>query len=218
MSGSNVTTNLPFFEYNHYTIATAMTIGLCGSHRTGKTTLAEEISQRTGIPFVRTSTSEVFREHRLDPSKPMEFDKRLWIQHKILDAAERAWNNGHKHFITDRTPLDMAAYTLADIQGSTEVDFGKLEGYLARCITVTNAFLKILVLVQPGIPLVYETGKAALNEGYLEHLNFLILGLCNDDRIKSTFLCLHRDVTDKEARVKKVMEVVDTLRDDTRPC
>ena len=195
-----------------------MTIGLCGSHRTGKTTLAEEISQRTGIPFVRTSTSEVFREHRLDPSKPMEFDKRLWIQHKILDAAERAWNNGHKHFITDRTPLDMAAYTLADIQGSTEVDFGKLEGYLARCITVTNAFLKILVLVQPGIPLVYETGKAALNEGYLEHLNFLILGLCNDDRIKSTFLCLHRDVTDKEARVKKVMEVVDTLRDDTRPC
>ena len=194
-----------------------MTIGLCGSHRTGKTTLAEEISQRTGIPFVRTSTSEVFREHGLDPSKPMEFDKRLWIQHKILDAAEKAWNSGHKQFITDRTPLDMAAYTLADIQGSTEVDFGELEGYLERCITVTNTCFQLLVLVQPGIPLVYETGKAALNEGYLEHLNFLILGLCNDDRIKSTFICLRRDVTDKEARVKKVMEAVDTLRDDTRP-
>jgi len=194
-----------------------MTIGLCGSHRTGKTTLAEEISQRTGIPFVKTSTSEVFREHGLDPSRSMEIGRRLWIQHKILDAAERAWNSGHRQFITDRTPLDMAAYTLADIQGSTEVDFGELEGYLERCIGVTNAFFKMLVLVQPGIPLVYETGKAALNEGYLEHLNFLILGLCNDDRIKSTFLYLHRDVIDKEARVKKVVEVLDAIRAGTRP-
>jgi hypothetical protein len=209
--------NLPFFENNQYTITTAMTIGLCGSHRTGKTTLAEEIFTRTGIPFVRTSTSEVFREHGLDPSVPMEFTRRLWIQHKILDAAEGAWNSGHRQFITDRTPLDMAAYTLADIQGSTAVDFRELEGYLDRCIRVTNAFFRILVLVQPGIPLVYETGKAALSEGYLEHLNFLILGLCNDDRIKGTFVYLHRDVTDKEARVKKVIEVMDALRAPTRP-
>lgn len=194
-----------------------MTIGLCGSHRTGKTTLAEEISKRTGISFVRTSTSGVFREHGLDPSRPMEFNKRLWIQHKILDAAEKAWDRGDGQFITDRTPLDMAAYTLADIQGSTEVDFGELEGYLSRCIRVTNAFFKLLVLVQPGIPLVYETGKAALNEGYLEHLNFLILGLCNDDRIKGTLLHLSRDITDKEARVKKVMEVLDSLRAGIRP-
>jgi len=194
-----------------------MTIGLCGSHRTGKTTLAEEISQRAGIPFVRTSTSEVFGEHGLDPSEPMEIGRRLWIQHKILDAAEKAWNSSHRQFITDRTPLDMAAYTLADIQGSTEIDFAELEGYLDRCIRVTNEFFKLLVLVQPGIPLVYETGKAALNEGYLEHLNFLILGLCNDDRIKSAFLYLHRDVTDKEARVKKVMETLDSLRAGTRP-
>jgi len=179
--------------------------------------LAEEISQRRGIPFVRTSTSDVFREHGLDPSEPMEIGRRLWIQHKILDAAEEAWNSGHRQFITDRTPLDMAAYTLADVQGPTEVDFAELEGYLDRCIRVTNAFFKLLVLVQPGIPLVYETGKAALNEGYLEHLNFLILGLCNDDRIKSTFLYLHRNVTDKETRVNKVMEVLDSLRAGTRP-
>ena len=194
-----------------------MTIGLCGSHRTGKTTLAEEISKRTGLSFVRTSTSGVFKEHGLDPSRPMEIGMRLWIQHKILDAAEKAWNSSPWQFITDRTPLDMAAYTLADIQGSTEVDFGELEGYLDRCIRVTNAFFKILVLVQPGIPLVYETGKAALNEGYLEHLNFLILGLCNDDRIKGTLLYLSRDITDKEARVKKVVEVLDSLRAGIRP-
>jgi hypothetical protein len=107
----------------------------------------------------------------------MDFKKRLWIQHKILDAAEKIWEAEKEQFITDRTPLDMMAYTLADIQGTTEVNFDELEGYLARCIDVTNTFFALLVLVQPGIPLMHEKGKAALNE-YLEHLS-VILGLCN---------------------------------------
>ncbi len=186
-----------------------MNIGLCGSHRTGKTTLGESISRKTGMPFVRTSTSEVFKECGLDPSKPIEFVKRLWIQHKILDAAEKEWEAEHREFITDRTPLDMAAYTLADIQGSTQVEIRELEGYLRRCVDTTNHFFKMLVLVQPGIPLVHEEGKAALNQAYLEHLNFLILGLCHDDRIKGTFLCLPRNVRKIDDRVRAILKLLD---------
>ncbi len=182
-----------------------MNIGLCGSHRTGKTTLAEEISLRSGLPFVRTGTSDVFRECGMDPSKPMDFDKRLWIQHKILDAAERIWDAEQVQFITDRTPLDMAAYTLADVQGCTAVDFLGLEKYLGRCFDSVNRFFGMLVLIQPGIPLVHEEGKAALNEAYLEHLNVLILGLCNDERVKSGFLCLPRAIKGLEERVAAIM-------------
>ncbi len=186
-----------------------MNIGLCGSHRTGKTTLGDAISQRTGIPFVKTGTSEIFKECGLDPSKAIDFAKRLWIQQKILDAAEKVWYAEQRQFITDRTPLDMAAYTLADIQGSTGVDFAELEGYLGRCFEVTNQFFKLLVLIQPGIPLVHEEGKAALNEGYLEHLNYLILGLCNDHRIRTAFLCLPRDVKGVEDRVDAILNALD---------
>jgi hypothetical protein len=188
-----------------------MNIGLCGSHRTGKTTLAEAISQQTGMPFVKTSTSEVFNKHGLDPSKPMDFQKRLWIQHKILDTAQHLWLAEQKQFITDRTPLDMAAYTLADIQGATEVDFPELEGYLARCFEVTNYFFKVLVLIQPGIPLMHEEGKAALNKSYLEHLNYLILGLCNDARINSTLVFLHRDVITLEDRIGVIQHELDRI-------
>jgi len=189
-----------------------MNIGLCGSHRTGKTTLAEAISQRTGMPFLKTVTSEVFQQCGLDPSQPMDFKKRLWIQHKILDAAEKIWQTKEAQFITDRTPLDMMAYTLADIQGTTEVNFDELEGYLARCIDVTNTFFALLVLVQPGIPLMHEEGKAALNEGYLEHLNYVILGLCNDDRIRGTFVYLHRAMTSLDDRAKTVLNELKLIR------
>jgi len=189
-----------------------MNIGLCGSHRTGKTTLAEAISKRTGMPFLKTVTSEVFQQCGLDPSRPMDFKKRLGIQHKILDAAEKIWQTKEAQFITDRTPLDMMAYTLADIQGTTEVNFDELEGYLARCIDVTNTFFALLVLVQPGIPLMHEEGKAALNEGYLEHLNYVILGLCNDDRIRGTFVYLHRAMTSLDDRAKTVLNELKLIR------
>jgi len=188
-----------------------MNIGLCGSHRTGKTTLAEAISRKTGMPFVRTGTSEVFRKYGMDPSGPMDFRKRLWIQHEILDTAEKIWIAEQEQFITDRTPLDMMAYTLADIQGATEVNLKELEGYLARCIDVTNKFFQILILVQPGIPLMHEEGKAALNEGYLEHLNYLILGLCSDDRIKGAFVYLRRDITSLEERVDTILCELDRV-------
>jgi hypothetical protein len=190
-----------------------MNIGLCGSHRTGKTTLAEAISIKTGMPFVKTGTSEVFKENGLDPSGPMDFKQRIWIQHKILDAAEKLWHDGQKQFITDRTPLDMAAYTLADIQGATDVDFIELGKYLERCFKTTNELFNILVLIQPGIPLMHEEGKAALNEGYLEHLNYLILGLCNDDRIQSRFVFLRRNVTGIEDRIALILNELDRIKD-----
>ena len=179
--------------------------------------MAEVISQRIGIPFVKTSTSEVFRQHGLDPSEPLDFKKRLWIQHEILDAAEKVWQTEQRQFVTDRTPLDMAAYTLADIRGFTELNFAELEGYLNRCFQVTNKLFQLIVLVQPGIPLVYERGKASLNEGYLEDLNFLVLGLCNDDRIEGTFLHIHREMIDLENRVKTILEAVDKVRAYVKP-
>lgn len=184
----------------------AMRIGLCGSHRTGKTTLAEAVSKKTGIPFVRTSTSEVFRRAGLDPAASLDFNKRLWIQNETLEAAKGVWEAAGKSFITDRTPVDMMAYTLGDIQGSTQADFNEVEDYLERCFTFTNRFFDALVIVQPGIPLVHEQGKAALNRAYIEHLNYLILGLTEDPRRTARVIRLGRETMGINDRVKTVFE------------
>ncbi len=167
-------------------------IGLCGSHRTGKTTTAKKLALDNDISFVETTTSAVFAAHDLKPSSPMDFSTRLWIQDKVLAAAEEIWSQ-HHHFITDRTPLDMLAYTMGDIQGRTQVDFPALEKYVQHCFAATNHYFGCLCVVQPGIPLIAAPGKAALNEGYIEHLNTLVLGLCLDERQQVPYSVMPRN-------------------------
>lgn len=183
-----------------------MNLGLCGGHRTGKTTLAAAIATAYNMPFVQTNTSAVFREHGLDPAVAMDFATRLEMQQHILHAAIKIWQQEPDSFVSDRTPLDMMAYTLADIQGSTNVEFSALDAYLNLCFAVTNRFFSKLAIVQPGIPLIYATGKAALNQAYIEHLNILVVGLCGDRRLESEVLCLERETTDLATRIAKIRD------------
>lgn len=181
-------------------------IGLCGSHRTGKTTLAGILRARTGIDFIRTTTSDVFFENGLDPASSMDFATRIWIQLKVVAAAEAAWQQATGPFVSDRTPIDMMAYTLADIQGKTGADYLQLEAYLDHCYAITNRFFSRLIVVQPAIPLVHEEGKAALNRGYMEHLNMLVMGLCCDARLHCPVLFMPRDIIDLDARLAFVLD------------
>ena len=181
-------------------------LGLCGAHRTGKTTLAIAISSHLNIPFVRTTTSQVFAQLGLDPAEPMDFQTRLFVQNHVLDAAEQVWQESASPFISDRTPIDMIAYTLGDIQGKTDVDFDLLSQYIDRCFASTNQFFQNLAIIQPGIPLVYEEGKAALNAAYIEHINVLVIGLCSDRRLKTNVFCNARNAIDLETRILNILE------------
>lgn len=183
-------------------------VGLCGSHRSGKTTLAREVAARTGMTFVQTATSQVFARNGLHPSAAMDFTTRLWIQHKVVEAAETVWQGAAGGFISDRTPIDMMAYTLADIQGDTAVDFAELAGYLDHCFAAANRYFSQLVVIQPSIPLVHEEGKAALNKAYMEHLNVLIKGLCCDERLACRVKFIERAVVDLDERVGQVLQLV----------
>lgn len=181
-------------------------LGLCGAHRTGKTTLANAIATRLDMPFVRTTTSQVFEKLGLDPAAPMDFKTRLFVQNHVLAAAEQVWQSSPTPFVSDRTPIDMIAYTLGDIQGKTEVDFDLLSQYIDRCFDSTNQFFQNLAIVQPGIPLVYEEGKAALNAAYIEHINVLVIGLCGDRRLKAHIFCNDRSAIHLEVRIQNILE------------
>jgi hypothetical protein len=180
-------------------------IGLCGSHRTGKTTLAKEVALTLELDFVQTSTSEVFAENGLNPSEPMDFNTRIWIQNKVVSAAEQVWKSTKGTFITDRTPIDMMAYTLADIDGASSVDFDALEKYLEHCFHVTDTIFNQLFVLQPAIPLVYEEGKAALNRAYMEHLNILMQGLCSDERLHCPVYHIPRHIIPLDDRVNIIV-------------
>jgi hypothetical protein len=176
-------------------------IGICGGHRTGKTTLARDTAQQLKLHFVQTNTSAVFQQHGVDPASVMDFATRLWIQDKIIQAAQTIWQRQPTNFITDRTPIDFMAYTLGDIQGKTQVDFEQLQNYLNQCFSLTNQTFQHLFIVQPAIPLVYETGKAALNKAYIEHLNTVILGLCHDEKLHIPVSIIPREVIELQQRI-----------------
>jgi hypothetical protein len=174
-------------------------IGLSGAHRTGKTTLARIFAQRYGFALRQTDTAAVFQQHGFDPAQPLDFNTRLWLQEQVLAAAQTLWA-APGDFICDRTPLDFMAYTLGDIQGNTEVDYERLCAYLNRCFEALNSAFKHLIIVQPGIPLVHEAGKAALNKAYIEHLNSLVLGLAHDPRQSCAFAIMPRDLLNLDQR------------------
>ncbi|MFN3926689.1 MAG: AAA family ATPase [Pseudanabaenaceae cyanobacterium] len=189
-----------------------MNIGICGAHRTGKTSLAQGLAVALGIPFVRTSTSQVFQTWGLDPAQPLDFPTRLFIQNQVLNSAETIWQIAHQttsQFITDRTPIDMMAYTLGDIQGSTVVEEQALFAYLDRCWQLTNQFFGQLCIIPPAIPLVFESGKAALNPAYIQHIHWLILGLCHDPRLRAQVILLPKHIVALPDRIKFVQEQLD---------
>jgi hypothetical protein len=192
-----------------------MTVGLCGAHRTGKTTLARAYAQKRGIPFVETSVSAIWHSLGYDPAKEYDFATRLTVQEEILKRVDAVYAKyAGLDFITDRTPLDMAAYTLGDAIGDrVPADCQvRLAQYVNNCFDVTNRRFGMVLLIQPGIPLVDEPGKAAMNVGYIEHLNSLIFGLTVDERLTSLHYYMPRAILKPDDRLAALESSVDRAK------
>jgi AAA+ ATPase superfamily predicted ATPase len=182
-------------------------IGLLGSHRVGKSTLAREFAKKHDALFLETSASAVFKELGYDPAVTYDFSTRLTIQEEILKRFDEMYAAySCRRVITDRSPMDMLAYTMSEAIGNSvaEHDQERFRKYAQDCFDVTNKRFTLLLLVQPGIKLVEAEGKAALNEAYIEHLNTLSLGLSVDERVDVPHFYIPRYMTDIDDRVEAV--------------
>lgn len=183
-------------------------LGLCGSHRTGKTTLAKAFAEgREEFTFLQTSASQVFRDIGLDPAVEYPMEVRLDVQERILKSFATQYRSlGGKLFIADRTPIDMLAYTLADVrQNNMTPELEKrLKKYMEDCINLTNEVFSILVIVQPGVEVVAAEGKASLSSGYIEHVAQLVMGLVASEKIQATHFFIPRRSTGLAKRVECV--------------
>lgn len=157
-------------------------IGFCGAHGTGKTTLVIALSHSIGVPYIPIDASNVFLEHKFHPSDKLDIRARLFLQQKILAKAEDIWFDvDEPSFICDRTPLDMAAYLLADV-GNGELDKhtqDEVMDYLQDCVKITIKYFDKIVLVPPAIPFVEREYKAAINQPLIFKLHTQLLGMLN---------------------------------------
>jgi len=134
----------------------------------------------------------------------------LFLQQKILAKAVDIWFDvDEPSFICDRTPLDMAAYLLADIDNG-ELDKhtqSEVMDYLQNCFNVTIKYFDKIVLIPPAIPFVDRCYKAAINQPLIFKLHTQLLGMLN--HLNLPYKELHRDCLDLGDRVKFVEDYLE---------
>lgn len=194
-----------------------MLIGLSGAHRTGKTTLAQAVSEATGFPFVKTGVSGMMSRLGYDPKGDLPFQDRLEVQEAILDGLLSEYTSAlKKHsglIIVDRTPLDALGYLRSEIlrtSSTPEID-RRLDRYEDVVYESVNSIFAGLAFVQPGIPLVSEAGKAPANRHYQRHVSAVMLDAALDPRVRIATMILPAASHEIKSRVTYISALVDTI-------
>lgn len=100
-----------------------MRIAIIGASGTGKTTLAKEISERTGLPYLPTRTRDMAEKLFGEPKPYLadELGRRSEFQRAVQDDKYSA-ESTTPHFVTDRSFLDNLAYSAMHDANGTASD------------------------------------------------------------------------------------------------
>jgi hypothetical protein len=180
-------------------------LGLLGSHRVGKSTLAKAFAMKTGALNIEMNISKIQKEIGYDSSnQSYDFDTRMIIQEHVLKRLEEIYAEYQgEDAVCDRTPLDLVGYTMLAVSDSlSEAQGERLLRYIEDCITLTNKVFTAIVLVQPGIPLSEAVTSAKSNLGLMEKLNLIYLGLITDERTTVPHFYIPKDMTNLDHRLK----------------
>lgn len=191
-----------------------MIIGICGAHRVGKTSLAQAFTEKnTTFKFAATSVSAMMLARGMDPALDYDISKRIEMQEIILTELDAHYGRFGDRTVFDRTPLDAAAYLLADVQREN-VDptlHPSIIAYVERAMEITNRRFSMLLFVPPVLPLIEEPGKAPATSAYVEHISQIINGLRGDERMKTKHFLLPREYLSMTMRVRALENAVSRL-------
>lgn len=193
-------------------------IGLAGAHRTGKTTLAKAWAKQEDIDFVTISTTRVFEELALTPQTTTTAAARLQVQRALVQRCDEVFIGRRTAFISDRTPLDVAAYTLADaVQGFyTPHQQQEVQKIITDCIDICNAAFKTVLLIKPDPAIGYraEKGKPDADSAYQEHVDLLIHGMLADERFTRPYFVMGAGMPDLDERTEALGNMRDMVIED----
>lgn len=148
-------------------------IGITGSAGTGKTSLATDLSRLLGLP-VRPERMRDRLEAGFDPHALARDGHRRLLTHDADDLAQDLARS-HQGLITDRTPLDMVAFWLANGFGID--DPAATEALLARAICAMADYDLVVVLPWGARPIADDSVRST-NPWMQLHFQTLVEGLC----------------------------------------
>lgn len=173
-----------------------MVYGFCGAHRSGKTTLARRVAEDLGIEFLEVRTGPVMKAHGINIVADMPMNERIAAQEILLAHHVKTIEEAGRPLITDRTPLDMAAYTLGEVfmnRLKMETDEerrldARVDAYVATCMALFRRHYQAAVMVKPLEIYVDEDGKPPASRAYQWHFNYLLRGLLDSSKITHAIL------------------------------
>lgn len=176
--------------------------GLAGTHRTGKTTLAKKLSETLGLPFLETSVKAIAAEYGFDVDHHSDFDARMdWQEYLLGRLSEKYEAMGDTAFVTDRTPLCMMAYTLADAPNGpiTQAMDDRVKAYMDACMALTERHFALVGVIQSGIKFEPVAGAPAFNAAYQEKVSAVVVASALELKSANIFI-LEKDCTDLGVR------------------
>lgn len=195
-------------------------IGLCGSHRVGKTTLAKEfVKKHPEFEYLDVGVSQIIRSLGYDSRTDYDMDTRIEIQQAVLGATAAKYAACSKPFISDRTPYDMVGYMIADVQkeNCTLEQSEKVMQFIQECGEISDLYFRHMILVQPGIPITDDLKSAPAIPSYMEHLNLIIAGFASTLGINAVNL-MPRSLVDLQERVQWVSSLIENTHKKGNDC
>lgn len=152
---------------------------LSGPHRAGKTTICKDVEAKYGIPYFDASVTVLMRSKGIDPVALTSVEERLKNQELLLDLYLENLSAAPRPCLTDRSPLDMAAYMLAEVgMHGCPADLGEeITRYMKRCVEETDLHFGMVIIVDPLRLYEVSPDKPPLNTAYQWHHRFLVAGL-----------------------------------------
>ncbi|WP_162306063.1 AAA family ATPase [Oleisolibacter albus] len=176
-------------------------LGITGSAGTGKTTLAAAVACRLAVPVLpeamRALLEQGFDLHSLSRDQHRDL---LCRQADAL-ACDLARIDGG--LVSDRTPLDMAAFWLSNGYGVD--DPAATEALLARAIMALADYSHIVLLPWGAMPLAAD-GVRSPNPWLQLHFQTIIEGLCRRWVEPARLIALPETAMAPEARCAFVLE------------
>lgn len=175
---------------------------------------AMKVAERLGIPYHSANISGGKVWTTMSPSDNMTFGERMVVQEQILNEYLNLIRVIEPiEFICDRTPIDILAYLLCNIDSTTSNIFdNRVEDFISRCIRQTQQNFNCIVLIPPGIPFVGDiskSGKVYNSKAYQEALTNLIYGVCSRYFFKlelKKLVIVPDDVLDLDKRIDFIVQ------------
>lgn len=190
-----------------------MRIGFCGAHRVGKSTLARQIATIYGLPLLSSSAGAVAKRHDFDMACHNRLDTGIAMQVEQLDEMIEGIEANPAGFVSDRTPLDAAAYLLADATASAGATISRETTivYVEKAMALTQKHFDVVILIPPAITFEPLDGKPPFNVAYQEHHHMLVRGMLFDDEITIPSGFIKRTNTSRLDRVTAALEFIDPI-------